>query len=209
VADRFQLFRLSLTPRDPDVFTLDYDPPPREAYLQTLFTHDHEFEHRGNPFVYVPAPQQPTPFLLGQIGRPVVREENLPPDQGFAIAHREAWRAAVLALDPRQHDDGQKISFSRDDVLGVPFTVLRSFVKRLNQNDEFAPYHTEVEPIFNPTSFLEFANEHKDQVTLVKFEFVTPKLGSQILFSAGHRSTCPRTRGGSDSSFKTWRCGLI
>jgi hypothetical protein len=173
VADRFHLFRLSLTPRERDLFTPD--PPEREEYLRDLLSQEQRFEHWNNPFVYVPA-EAPFPFILGQIGRPIIREENLPPDQGFALAQREAWRAAVIAIDPRAHSDGQKVSFSRDEVVGDPFAVLRSFIKHLNEVVSSAPYHIEVEPIFNTASFWTFAEQHKGEVTRVKFEFVTPNM---------------------------------
>jgi hypothetical protein len=172
--DRFQLFRLSLTPREADLFTPE--PPPREAYLRTVFGQQQRFQHQGNPFVYVPSPEKPASYIVGQVGRPFVRLENLPPDKGFALAEHEGWRAAVLALDPTSHSDGQKLAFSVDDLLGTPSAVLRSFIKHLNHLDSDAPYHTEAEPIFSPRTFWAFAEEHKGEVTSLRFEFVTPNM---------------------------------
>jgi hypothetical protein len=174
VPDRFQLFRLSLTPRDRDLFTFDQEPPSREGYLRTVFTQGHDFEHRGNLFVYVPAPEQPKPFIIGQVGRPHLREENLPPEQGFRLAQHEAWRVAVFAFDPRAHDDGQKVSFSRDTLVGEPPAVLDAFLKNLNQAD--GPYRMEIEPIFNTRTFWVFAEEHKNLIHSLRFEFVTPNM---------------------------------
>ncbi len=176
MADRFQLFRLSLTPRRPDdLLTILAPPPLREDHLRQVFGREQQFQHRGNPFVYLPVADGPKPFIVGQIGRPFLREENLPPEHGFAVAQREAWRAAVLALDPRTHPDGQKVSFSRDTLIGEPPAVLRAFVKHLNEDEE-APYHIEIEPIFNTQTFWAFAEEHKGQVTSLRFEFVTPNM---------------------------------
>jgi hypothetical protein len=175
--DRFQLFRLSLTPREVDLFTPE--PPSRERYLRSIFEMEQRFAHRTNPFVYVPhvyaavATAQPLP-IIGQIGRRVVTIENLPPDQGFALAQHEGWRAAVIALDPTSHPDGQKLAFSIDTHIGTPFAVLSSFIKHLNRQDP--PYHIEAEPIFSPRTFWAFAEEHRGEVTSLRFEFVTPNM---------------------------------
>jgi hypothetical protein len=170
------LFRLSLTQRANLFVDVNRS---REEHLRLLFGAQHDFEHFGNPFVYVPA--QPavlptTPFVLGQVGRPILTEENLPPEQGFALSQRQTWRAAVLALDPRSHPDGQKVAFSDDDLVGEPFAVLRAFVKHLNDVDPDSPYNVEVEPIFSPRSFWEFADANKGEITSLVFEFVTPNM---------------------------------
>lgn len=171
--DRFQLFRLSLTPRR-NLFSPE--PPDREVYLRQLFSQQHQFGHWNNPFVYLPSTEQPEPFIVGQIGRPFTRIENLPPDKGFELAQHEGWRAAVLALDPRSHSDGQKLAFNRDELIGTPLAVLTSFIKRLNSLDADAPYHIEIEPIFSPRTFWAFAEEHKGEITSLRFEFVTPNM---------------------------------
>ena len=139
------------------------------------FGYEQDFEHHGNPFVYQPAPDQPWPNIVGQIGRPFTRLENLPPEQGFALAPHQAWRAAVIALDPTPHEDGQKLSFSIDPQVGTPYAVLRSLIRQLNQVND-PPYHIEAEPIFSPKTFWAFADEHKGEITSIRFEFVTPNM---------------------------------
>jgi hypothetical protein len=68
--------------------------------LKRFLPQGHEFKHRGNLFVYVPTDEQPKPFIIGQVGRSDLREENLPPEQGFRLAQHEARPVlGLLRLD--------------------------------------------------------------------------------------------------------------
>jgi hypothetical protein len=165
---------LSLLERERTLFTLEGPIQTREQYLRKVFGVSHEFTHYGQPFAFVPVETETTEVVAGRIGRAVTREERLPPDQGLAPSRHVAWSASDLFLDPRHHDDGQKLFISRDDDVGTPFAVLRSFAKYLNR--DAPPYTIDVEPIFSPESFWEFAEEHKGEITSLTFDFTTPNM---------------------------------
>lgn len=173
MADRFEQFRLSLLVR-PDRGLFAGPDPTREEYLRLVFGEDRVFEHYGNMFHYKAQAGSPDTALLGRIGRRVEMEENLSPAEGLLEAVHETWKAAVLVVDPTDHVDGQKAALEIDRQVGGPLALLTALAEAINIDHPDAPFHIEVNPIFDASSFWTWAAEHEGQVTEVAFDLIAP-----------------------------------
>ncbi len=89
------------------------EPLTREAWLRQIFSKTIEFKHAKNDFHYIPdiEADKSTDLLVGRIGRQFKAVENLSPDEGFIEVERAPWRASSVFIDPKHHDDGQKLGF--------------------------------------------------------------------------------------------------
>ncbi|MBJ6127597.1 hypothetical protein [Microvirga splendida] len=173
MGERFELFRLSLVPRDQKRFF--EEEISREEYLRRAFSRDWIFQHYGTEFHYRSDAQlSHSEALLGRLGRQVTFDENLPPEKGFAENSRDGWKACVLALDPRDHADGQKAALQIDRQVGTPYSLMISLAEAINQFYRDAPFQLEIQPIFDSSTFWRFAEENRGQVTSLTFEFVVP-----------------------------------
>lgn len=173
MADRFEQFRLSLLMR-PERSLFAGPDPTREEYLRSVLGEDRVFEHYGNTFHYKAQSDLAGAALLGRIGRRVEMEENLSPAQGLVEAVHETWKAAVLVVDPTDHVDGQKAALEIDRQVGGPLALLTALSDSINSAHPDAPYHIEVNPIFDASSFWTWAAEHEGQVTEVVFDLIAP-----------------------------------
>lgn len=183
MADRFEPMRLSLVkrPQLPLLFHSDgqHEPEDRESYIRRVFGTDRQFSHYNAPFVYVQvaAPVERTnAVLIGRIGREYESIESLPPEQDLGDTKSTRWAAAIVVIDPTAHQDGQKVLVSREAKIGDPFSVFHSLVKSINEAELTAPYHIEVDPIFDPQTFWAFAEEHRGEITTLTFDFLTPNM---------------------------------
>jgi hypothetical protein len=173
VVDRFELFRLSLVPRDQR--RLFDEEITKEGYLRRAFTRDWVFQHRGTEFHYKANKKFSTPeALLGRLGRQVTSEENRPPEEDFIEIVHDGWKACVLVVDPTDHADGQKASLQIDRQVGKPNSLMASLIKAINEEYTDAPYSLEAQPIFDSSTFWQFAEENKGLITSLTFEFVVP-----------------------------------
>lgn len=173
MADRFEQFRLSLLVR-PDRSLFAGPDPTREEYLRLVLGEDRVFEHYGNVFHYKAQGGVPDAAVLGRIGRRVEMEENLSPAEGLLEAVHETWKAAVLVVDPTDHVDGQKAALEIDRQVGGPLALLTALADAINVGHPDAPFHIEVNPIFDASSFWTWAAEHEGQVTEVAFDLIAP-----------------------------------
>ncbi len=172
--DVYELFRLSLIKR-PQIDMFEGEEITREAYLTKVFQRMWDFEHFATKFHYVPiSTSSDGPYILGKIGRAVRAVENTPPEDGFKETERDAWKAAVVVVDPRDATDGQKLAFQIERQLGQPFSLISSFAKHVNAADPSALYTIEPQPIFDAGSFWQFADENKGEVVSITFDFVVP-----------------------------------
>ena len=110
---QFQLLRLVLLRRaQPDMFEErgpDGTEITREKWLRRIFTGNIEYQHRGSECHFVPAEDfDEAPFIVGRMGRKRKIDENEPPSSGLKETSRDTWKAAIVLIDPRHHDDGQK-----------------------------------------------------------------------------------------------------
>jgi len=173
MAIRFDLFRLSLLPRE-QMDILNHPDPTREEYLKKVFSASNEFEHYGTIFHYVPS--DTSNEIVGRVGRSVIMDENLPPEVGLEESKHESWKAAVLIIDPKEHGDGQKIALEYDPRVGHTHSIISSFVQTINKQNPTAAYHIEVVPISEANTFWQFAEENKGRVTMLSFNFVAPNM---------------------------------
>lgn len=177
----FELFHMSLlVPRQADIF--DKVPmPSREAWLREAFSEPFKFRHRKGECFWVPARTE-TPVLAGNVVRSHQRRQHKPPEEGGHEIVSNEWQGAMVVIDPRHHDDGQRVSFERDETLGRPRSVLQSMIAYVNALPG-APYIIEPEPIFNKSSFWAWAAAHENRLHSITFEFVVPNMfGSRNAF---------------------------
>jgi len=178
MADRFELYRLSLLPRAHDDF---FEPGPdkisREQWLRRVFNEEQPFVHHGSQFHYVPAQQDSDAGpVIGRVGRKVFREENRPPSEGLEDFTHEAWLAAVLVLDPTHHDDGQKLAIQNVTDVGKPIMLVKRLISAINERYPNGPYAIEVGQIIDEQSFWDFVERNKGKVTSMTLEFIAPNM---------------------------------
>lgn len=130
---QFDLMRLSLLERLHGDLFADRVAflPTREVWLRRVLAREVVFIHRKDTFHFVPEPPDggaAPAFPIGRIGRAVSVQENQPPEAGLKETKRETWRASLVMIDPRHHDDGQKIAMEQDPSVGAPFAVFQSLV---------------------------------------------------------------------------------
>lgn len=174
MADKFQLFRLSLLQRaqrdafaGPDVSRYDY--------LTEVFSRQHIFKHFASEFHFRPdGSQSRANALLARLGRKTTSDENRPPDEELEEISRESWKAVVIVVDPSDTKDGQKVAVEIDRAVGQPDALIAGLVKRINQSNPLSPYTIEVEPIIDAQDFWAFAEANRGKVTSLTFEFVVP-----------------------------------
>ena len=176
---QFELMHLSLIPRaQKDLF--EKVAISREAWLREVFAEKITFMHRREQFFYVPETDRTVdsaPLIAGRIGRRVSITENEPPESGLHETHRESWAASNIFIDPRHHDDGQKVAFQYREDIGQTLAIFSALAKHLNTNSEpIQPYAIEVAPISDADSFWDFAAKNEGNVTCVAFDLVTPNM---------------------------------
>lgn len=179
---QLELLRLSLLERRQlDVFA-ELGPDgrewTREGCIRHVFSARIDFTHRTEAFCYVPERNDPArpAVLVGRIGRRISIEENEPPEQGLSEIRRDAWRAAVVLIDPRYHEDGQKVALERNNRVGRPISLFDSLVEQVNRENIYLPYVFEASAIVDAPTFWDFVREHKQQITTVEFEFIAPNM---------------------------------
>jgi hypothetical protein len=171
--ERFVQFRLSLLIREQlSAFDQDLN---RERYIRQVFAEEHVFEHYGSNYYYRPSEEQPQESVVfGLVGREVIVEENLPPEEGFTEWKHPAWKASVVVVDPVDHTDGQRVAMELDMQVGNPLKLFASLVDRINGVHQQAPFTIEVQPIVDTSSFWAWAERNRGNVTAVRFQFVPP-----------------------------------
>lgn len=171
---QFNLIRLVLNPIA-NLFRADAD---REQWIRIAFSEPFIFTHRKRAYHFVPehisATDPDALYIVGRVGRQTTIKENEPPESGLEEVTRPSWTAARVFIDPRRHEDGQKVAFESTDV-GDPLTVLRSMVAHVNKRND-APFRIEANPIMAPESFLEFLREHPTDITFIQFELNAPNM---------------------------------
>ena len=169
---KFDLFRMTLLDRvDPELFA---PVEAREEYLRRVFSTSLDFTHHGKPFWYRPAHIVADEAVFGRLGRRVVLDENLPPEEGLGETTHESWRACVIAVDPRNHPDGQKLAIERDRTVGGPVALANALAKAINVMHANANFSIEISPIFDARTFWEFAKNHHGDIISLTFDLVVP-----------------------------------
>jgi len=178
---QFQLLRLVLLRRtQPDMFEErgpDGTEITREKWLRRIFTGNIEYQHRGSECHFVPAEDfDEAPFIVGRMGRKRKIDENEPPSSGLKETSRDTWKAAIVLIDPRHHDDGQKIAMEIDAQIGDPFALFSSLAEHINSRSTSEPYYLEVNPITDPNDFWSFELENRGEITSISFGLLAPNM---------------------------------
>jgi hypothetical protein len=170
---RFQLFRLSLSARPPDLFRTG--PSSKEEYIRSVFLRDYRFIHYRNTFHYLPDLDRSGPLaILGRVGRLGAVPENLPPDRGLQETTHDRWKASVIVIDPTDGADGQKASVGIDQQVGSPEAIFTALIRTVNTDNPTGAYLIEAQPIIDAQSFWDFARQHEGKITTITFEFLIP-----------------------------------
>lgn len=178
---QFELLRIVLLRRaQPDMFEgqgPDGREISREEWLRRVFSKSIEFQHRGAECHFVPAEDfDGAPFIVGRIGKKRKIDENEPPSSGLKETSRDVWKAAIVLIDPRHHEDGQKIAMEIDQQIGNPFALFSTLAELVNSQSEFAPYWLEVNPITEPGDFWAFELENRGEITSISFGLLAPNM---------------------------------
>lgn len=170
----FELFHLSLLEKS-QISLFEIGPrPSREEWLRIAFGRRFMFEHRRKKYHWVPA-QAASDLIAGNVVRSHRRRHHKPPEEGATEIVSDEWQGAMIIIDPATHDDGQKVSFERDETIGKPRSVLPSMLAYVNGLPE-APYVIEPKPIFDKASFWDWAAAHEYRLRRISFEFIVPNM---------------------------------
>jgi hypothetical protein len=147
----------------------------REQWLRDKFSSTIEFTHARNEFHYIPDLTSSRELIAGHIGRQFKSVENLSPDEGFKEVERSPWRASSIFIDPKHHEDGQKLGFEVKDHVGGGLPIIKSLAKHINQEiDE--PYVIEANAIVDPETFWDFEKTYRGQIVSITFDLVAPNM---------------------------------
>lgn len=180
---QLELIRLSLLERAQlDAFeprTKNGSRLTREQFLREMFSQEIEFIHRKKRFYYVPDrdfEDLESPIVVGRLGRQLQVKENEPPDAGLQETSRPAWHAVWVLLDPRAHDDGQKLAVRHEYKMGRPVSIVSSLVEHINRSTPEGPYVIESNAISDASDFWNFAKAHHGDITSLRFIFIAPNM---------------------------------
>lgn len=169
----FTLFHFSMLPvRQLDVETkVDLT---RENWLREALSEPFSFPSRGGAELFwVPKGELEESFY-GLIQREIAHARHRPPNEGGDEIVTEEWQGAYVVLDPTSHEQGQRIAVE-NDVVGMPEPLIKYLVKEISSRPE-APFVTEVEPIFDASTFWSFVDKHGGLLRWIKFQFVVPNM---------------------------------
>lgn len=178
MSTKFELFRLTLLKRLQRDLLAEKDPT-REEYLASKFSTEIPFTYRGNEYHFIPVKsksERKEGKIVGRIGRQLSILENRPPEEGLTESVHEMWKASYLVIDPRHHEDGQKVAISFDKQVGSSSGLIEAIVSSINQTNPHEAYIIEVEPISKIQKFWQFAEKYHGQITSVTFEFIAPNM---------------------------------
>lgn len=178
MAEKFDLFRLSLLPRQQtEMFEPSLESTTREDWIRKVFSENLGFLSYGTQFHFRPETDASRPdALIGRIGRHISQPESKPPEEGFEEYTHEAWQAAVLVIDPRHHDDGQKLACENFLPVGKPSSLVPWIINAINERYPRAPYQIEANPIMRPGSFWDFERKNHGAITAINFDFIVPNM---------------------------------
>lgn len=168
----FNLLHLSLTQiREPNFDTFNGT---RENWLRKSLSEKFNFIGRGGKdLVWVPK-ESSNHLIVGLIQGKKAHSFHEPPTSGGAETMDEFWQGAYLFLDPRHHEDGQKLAIE-NDVLGMPRSLANSLLGHINQMFD-CPFVATAELIFDESDFWRFSEISGGKLKHIKFRFVVPNM---------------------------------
>lgn len=181
---RFFLFRFSLKPyRQAELFQRqqgDGLAHTRETWLRERLASQLPFVHRQNELYFVPEASDvradiPKEIIVGWIARTRAVNERTPPWDGLSLTEHQSWQAALIMIDPRHHEDGQKVAMESRSDIGSPGSILLSLSRALSPGPD-EPFSVTVFPIIEERSFERFAAEHPDSIKTITYEASVPNM---------------------------------
>jgi len=157
----------------------DGEIPTREAWLRSVLGRPIAFIHRGGRFHYAAQGGVDDVVIVGRIGRPITATENAPPEENLNEVTHSAWKAALALVDPRHHDDGQKVAMESIGAVGRPLALFESLAAQINSSDPPEPYVLEVSNIAEEATFWNFVSENQGQIVDASFELIAPNMFGQ------------------------------
>ncbi len=174
---RFNLFRLSLRRRPPDLFENLEVRLSRCDWIKRLFSERVDFQYYGKKYVYIADENQPfSDRILGRLGREICGRENNPPEQGFKPKRHEAWIASRIVVDPTEHHDGQKVAIEDRREVGSPSALASHLLQKLEDVQKVPHYLSAIHPISNDRTFWKWVNQNNEQITRLTFVLEVPNL---------------------------------
>lgn len=178
------MFRLSLKGRQQsDAFERkkeDSTEFSREEWLRDVFSQQFSFTHRSNDVFFVPEKSAeigfPDNLIVGWVARDRPIKGRTPPWEGFSSTERDIWQAALLLIDPTDHEDGQKVAFESRPEVGRPDPILASLAASLSDRGPDEPFSVSVFPIIQARSFARFAAEHQGAIRLITYDVAVPNM---------------------------------
>ena len=151
----------------------------RAQYISDVFSKRWDFKHYGTTMIFLPIPPEDINgdvFCFGRIGKEVTDLVNDGPETLFADRSLKSWRAANIAVDSRDFEDGQKIAIQVKDYVGKPLAILNSLVQHVNSENPDSGWLISVNAVTKVASFWEAVNDHKGSITKAEFTYVTPNV---------------------------------
>jgi hypothetical protein len=172
---RFEMIRLVLIQKQ----NLFADNLTREDWLRISLSESFVFLHRRKSFHYVPVETDDPlidgiPILMGRVGKQKIVKENEPPEAGLEVVTRESWAAAHIYIDPRHHEDGQKIAMEPSE-LGDGLGIVRSMMSHISRRYD-AAYEAKANPIGHIRDLLSFIENHPQDISFIQFDLNVPNM---------------------------------
>jgi len=114
--------------------------------------------------------------VVGRIGREISELENTPPDDGYREFIHDTWKAAVVVVDPSEHDDGQKMAIQYHADVGKPSTLAPRLLQAMEGQQDFNQYLSAVHPITNTEKFWDYVKRNEGKITHIRFELEVPNM---------------------------------
>ena len=129
----------------------------REEWLRKCLEESFEFPGwGGKTLVWVPKGER-TDLIFGLIQGKKIHSYHDAPSEGGAEKEEPFWQGAYFFLDPRHHEDGQKLAIE-NDVLGQPRALAKALFDYVNQRQDVA-YNCVAALTFDESDFWRFAEE--------------------------------------------------
>ncbi|MEP1768315.1 MAG: hypothetical protein ABJJ53_16965 [Sulfitobacter sp.] len=76
---------------------------------------------------------KPNPYVVGKIGKPVSELENSAPNDGYKEYIHDTWKAVIVACDPRERDNAQKVAIQFHIDVGSPSTLAPRLLQAMEE----------------------------------------------------------------------------
>lgn len=168
----FSILHLSLVENKQPSFTTFKGT--RDQWLRFSLSKSFEFVGWGGKLlVWVPKGERDD-LVFGLIqGKKPYSYHDAPIDGG-AEKEDQFWQGAYVFLDPRHHDDGQKLAIE-NDVLGKPRALAKALFDHINMRED-APFNCLAKLTFDEKDFWKFSELSGGVLKYIKFEFVVPNM---------------------------------